>query len=349
MTERRRLKALLVNDASLAGHHGSALVTAQICKLAAAAGIDVVSGWTWDAVLSALAAGEPRFDLILVNGEGSLHSSSQAARRIANIASGLAQTGAAPAYLINASVEGNSEALDRELASFRLRFVRDNTSQAYLAGRNVTADVVHDITLTASHLPRAGGSGTLLVTDASSQATTRRLIALARAWPAEALTLRARPPRPARGEASRQRGFGIKRQIARFSPLSPWSLRYGATHSLNQLMDLLAHGTQGMVCGRYHAVCFALRMQLPFVAVAGNTSKTGALLSDIGLDARLKTLEELEAVAPHMAVPRFSDPERQKIQAFLVATERNARSMFSRIADDAHLWHEQPATRSAAS
>lgn len=330
------LRALLVNDASLSGHHGSALVTGQLRRLGENAGLAVTAGWTWDAATEALARAGHAFDLAIVNGEGSLHSDSRSAIRIAKLARDLAQGGAVPAYLVNATVEGNSAGVVDDLGHFRLRFVRDSRSQAELSGAGIHADVVHDLTLTASYLPPAGGKGALLVTDASQQATSERLLALARRWPtAQAITLRARPPWPERGNPRRRIGFALKRQAARLAPLSSWSLRYGHTLSDDELIDLLAHGARGIVCGRYHAVCMALRMGLPFVAIEGNTGKTGALLADIGLEQRRVSLSELETAGGAFPVAPFSDLERERIQDFLATVERAAAEMFRRIADDA--------------
>lgn len=338
------LKALLVGDASLSGHHGSAIVTAQLVKLAGDAGIDVLHGWTWEAANSALQGDNARYDLVIVNGEGSVHSDSRAARRFAGLAKQLAAEQRAPAYLVNATVEGNSAELDYDLSFFRLRFVRDTSSQAYLARRDVAAEVVHDLTLTSSDLPRADGRGPLLVTDASDQETTRRLLAIARASQAEAVTLRSRPPWPARGNPSRRVSFEIKRQLARFSKQSPRSLRYGDALSRDAFVDRLAHEASGILCGRYHAVCLALRMGLPFVAVAGNTGKTGALLADIGLDNRTTTLDDLELATGPIAIAPFSDGEESKLAAFLAAVALRAPAMFRDIASDARRWHAAPKT-----
>jgi len=333
------LRALLVNDASLAGHHGSAIVTEQLVRLAAEAGIEVVHGWTWDAVSAALAAPRIPFDLVIVNGEGSLHSDSRSARRIAEIARDLAARGAPPAYLVNATVEGNSAETDRDLGRFRLRFVRDSASRAYLLRAGVASEVVHDLTLTASQLPRADGAGALFVTDASDQDTSRRLMALARKWPyAAAITLRAPPPWPARGSPARNIGFALKRPLARMvpsSPSSPWALRYGAALTRDAFLGGLAREARGLVSGRYHAVTLAIRMGLPFLAIAGNTGKTGALLADAGLDRRGVDLAELEARDGPPEIAPFSDEERARLGAFLLGAERGAAAMLGRIAQDA--------------
>jgi hypothetical protein len=331
----RHLKALLVNDASLLGHHGSAIVTEQIVRHAAAADIDLAHGWTWEAALDALAKNDHPFDVVIVNGEGSVHSDSRAAKRVAQLAGETARRSTA-AYLVNATVEGNSLELTRELARFRLCFVRDTPSQANLAQAGVKANVVHDLTLTASHLANVVHypSGPLLVTDASDQDTTRRLMDLAQKWNAQPITLRARPPRPERGSPARSVKFEIKRQISRLAPHSGWSLRYRDALTRETFLSRLS-ASSGIVSGRYHAVCLALRTGSPFLAIAGNTGKTGALLSDIGIADRALSLRELEFLRDPPAIPIFSDAERGRIAAFLSTTEGKARDMFAAIAADA--------------
>lgn len=330
------LKALLLNDAALLGHHGSALVTEQIVRLARAAGITVAHGWSWDAGQRALAARHPPFDLVLVNGEGSIHSSSRSSVRIAALARDLARGPGPPGYLINATIEGNTPDIDAALGGFRLRFVRDSKSRATLARAGVAAEVVHDLTLSAAHLPRAQGTGALLVTDASDQGKTRRLMAVAdRIADAQILTLRTAPPWPARGSPSRRIGFLLKRTATRLAPPSPRSLRYAGALTREAFVARLARGARGILCGRYHAACIAIRMSLPFVAVEGNTSKTSALLEDIGLAERLVSLDALERAGEGFDVPAFSDAERARIAAFLANVEQAASQMFGRIADDA--------------
>jgi hypothetical protein len=158
----RRLKGLLVNDASLAGHHGSALVTARARDLAAEAGIDLQTGWDWRAIETTL-TGEHPFALTVDNGEGSIHGDSAAAKRIANLGRVLHERGL-PAYLINASEEGNSAIIHEGLAAFKKRYVRDATFQTSLLQAGLTSAVVPDLTLSWDRAPIAGGRGRLFVT-----------------------------------------------------------------------------------------------------------------------------------------------------------------------------------------
>ncbi len=335
-----QLRALLVNDASLAGHHGSALVTQRCVELACEAGIDLEAGWDWDAVEAAL-SGRHTFNLVIVNGEGSIHHDSRSARRIAALAHNLADAGT-PAYLVNASEEANGAEVLAGLAKFRLRFVRDEVSRASLARAGIDAQVVPDLTLSWFAAPNARGKGDLLVTDASDQTTAARLVALAAKWNgrrglgARTISFRAMPPWPARGSRKRRIGFAFKSLLSRMTPSSAWSLRYaGVLRTRDDLLDVMTGNARGIVCGRYHAVCYALRIGLPFIAVEGNIGKVSALLADIGIANRVFTLDELEKLPGPPAVAPISDEEKARIAIFLDNAEVRARDMFDRIARDA--------------
>jgi hypothetical protein len=329
----RDLRALLVNDVSLAGHHGSALVSAQAVRIAGAARIALVAGWDWPSVERAL-AGRHDFDLVIVNGEGSIHHDSRAAQRISALAGRLKARGT-PAYLINASEEANSRRVYDGLAAFRLRYVRDEASRLSLASAGIRAEVVPDLTLTWEDCPVASCEGGLLVTDASEQRKAELLIGLAQRWGARPVTLRTVPPWPSRGSPIRRLTFELKSLVGGIAWSSPWSLRYtGARRSLSELARTLAEA-RAVVCGRFHAACLALRLRLPFVAVEGNIGKLRGLLGEIGMGDRLIAIEDLRDLAEPPRIAPFSEAERAGLDAFLDGAVERAREMFEEIGADA--------------
>ncbi len=322
-----------MNDTSLAGHHGSALVTARARELAGEAGIDLQSGWNWSAIEKTL-AGEHGFDLVVVNGEGSLHDDSATARRIAALGKELHRK-RLPAYLINASEERNSALVHEGLSLFRKRYVRDTASQASLAKAGLSSAVVPDLTLSWDRAPIAGGRGHLFVTDASDESASAALLKFARRTGSVPLTLRAAAPWPMRGSPRRWFVFRGKRGAAKLLPESPWSLRYATaicTH--DAFVARLTEEASGLVCGRFHAVCIAMRMRLPFLAVAANTSKIESLLADAGLLRRFMDFSALASRSEPPPIPAFSDDERQAIASFVDGALVKARLMFAKIADD---------------
>jgi polysaccharide pyruvyl transferase WcaK-like protein len=329
----RVYRGLLVNDASLAGHHGSALVTDRAKSLAQEVGIDLTIGWPWSKIEDTLSRTH-EFEVVIVNGEGSIHHDSPSARRIAQLAL-LLHAQNIPAFLVNASEEANSHEILRGLAAFRRIYVRDEASRQSLSKASIPAHVVSDLTLSWKHAPQAGGIGELLVTDASDNRKSERLIDLARKWSARPVTMRCPPPRPRRGFPTRWLSHQAKSLIAGFAPMGAWQLRYRPTaNTYCALARILAEEASGIICGRYHAVCFALCQGLPFLAIEGNIGKVAALLGDIGMRDRLRSLEELESMTGRPRIPAFSDEEHQRRQLFLADTRRRAGQMFRDIAND---------------
>lgn len=330
------MQALLVNDASLAGHHGSCLVTEQIKALASRTGIAVTTGWDWESILAILQDQPKPFDMVIVNGEGSIHHDSKAARRISALAPRLAAKGV-PAYLVNATIEGCSADVLHGLGAYRACFVRDSASQAELALAGLHSEVVADLVLTAAIAPQLNRTiGPLLLTDSSDEAKTARLIGLKQRWNGSMIiTLRSAPPRPVRGSSTRALSYGFKRAIASTAPLSPWSLRYaGALQTREKLIEVFT-SCSGLIAARYHAVCLALVLRVPFLALEGNTGKTGALLRDLGLQARCVDFDSLESTCSPPVVPAFDGREVAAINSFVSNSTTAAAAMFTFIAADA--------------
>jgi hypothetical protein len=325
----RTIEALLVNDASLLGHHGSALVSEQAKMLAAAAGIHLQTGTDWPTAERIL-AGSHAFRAVIVNGEGSVHHDSHTARRIARLGHDLADRGL-PAFLINASVEANSEEIYAGLGKFRSIYVRDFQSQKVLAGFGIASNVVHDLTLTWRAAPLGARSGNVLVTDASDPVQSTKLYRYAQRTGCVPITLRTAPPAH-HGLLRRRAQFELKRFAARFTPGSPWKLRYaGAVRDFDRFALQLA-GSSGIISGRFHAICLAIRMKIPFLAVSAPTSKIMSLLSETGLSGRMIDIQELDGATSPREVPPFSAAELDAIGRFLTSTEQGAEDMFDNIA-----------------
>lgn len=341
------LRALFVNDTSLAGHHGSALVSRRARELASEAGIELQTGCDWPSVEKILSKRAADFDLVIVNGEGSLHDDTKTAKAIARIGLWM-QREDVPAYLINASEENNSARVYRGIAQFRKVFVRDSASQKSLKRVGIASHVVPDLTLTAD-LPHASGGEDTFVTDSCEADKTDALLRLAARRKARMISLRAAPPVPVAGSLARRVKFELKRLGSQFMPRGAYALRYAHAHrSTDAFVNVLASQAGGVISGRYHGVCLAMRMHLPFLAVVSNTSKSSALLADCGLSHRLIGLKELEAQSDPLKVPPFTDEELLALDLFLASADRKARRMFRAIALDV-LGHEVDAERAARS
>jgi hypothetical protein len=71
------MRAVLINNTDSQGHHGCTLVNRQIDALANEFGIQIVAKLPLNSDWDALAP--KQFDTVIVNGEGTLHSSKKGA------------------------------------------------------------------------------------------------------------------------------------------------------------------------------------------------------------------------------------------------------------------------------
>jgi polysaccharide pyruvyl transferase WcaK-like protein len=159
---------------------------------------------------------------------------------------------------------------------------------------------------------------------------------MAQKWPnSRAISLRTYPPWPERGSKRRLIAFAAKQMIAQTLPReNSWRLRYRTPiTSAEALFDIFSNAS-GLVCGRYHGLCFALHARLPFLVVQGNTSKIEALLNDVGLSGRLVTLEELEQSDGPPSIYPFLESELDSISNHIEKAKAEAARMFAQIVRD---------------
>lgn len=335
-----RLRAVLFNTTARDGHHGCTLVCRRIDELAAGAGIDIALK------LGLLPEEAPvpleTFDLILVNGEGSLHSSNRNARRIAEIGQ-LATRIERPAYLINSVYEDNDGEIAAGVRGFHSRFVRDTFSANEMAAAGLDATVVPDLSLTwEPALPATAIPGKLIVGDSVKHAETAELYDLCRRQGGRFLSMRSRPPFI---ERYPRRNLSIVakhwlRQPFRYL-LPPGAKRAAGLNRINDFDRFIAELSTAsfIVTGRFHMFTLALDLEIPVVAVSSNTRKVEALSADIGLTGR--TFGTVKALGERLNGRQWSDfafsPEEiSAIRRFKTGAIERARAMFERVERTAH-------------
>jgi hypothetical protein len=216
--------------------------------------------------------------------------------------------------------------------------VRDEFSRQALAAQGISSSVVADLALTWEP-PALGGAGReIVVTDSTVRETNEALHALSRALHARFLPLMARPPRPTEPvhHPSRWRRYVGKRFAARFAPPGLWRDRWrGLIPEFDDFVRYLTNHAGLIVAGRFHAVCLALDLEIPFLAVPSNTWKVEALLKEAGLEHRIiRDLESLKARLSGGGEPSlfsYSSAEIERMRAFRLQTRERALKMFSLI------------------
>lgn len=331
-----KLTALLLNDTSLAGNHGSTLATQQIMDLAAEAGIEVVRRYSGDIDLRKV--DRQGIDLVLVNGEGSLHSTSKAALGIASVPRWASEHGLA-AFLINSIYQDNSAAVLEGVSGYDGIYLRDPFSAEELTRDGGVASGVVDIAMSWSPAPTKLPGSRIVVTDASGKADNKALYKFS-TLSAERyfLPLRAQVPTGrsvAEARASRRLKFTLRRGFARLQKPSLDQARYGhAIADFNAFTQFLRDEAGLVVTGRYHGVCLAAALRIPFLALVSESHKTKSLLQSLGLSGRGLSREALlEADAKTLSsFGTFSDGEMKSIEEFVNKQRVEAHKMFEAIA-----------------
>lgn len=240
-------------------------------------------------------------DLVVINGEGALHHDRPAVAEVIGLAK-LRNAAGKTTVLLNTSWFQNAPERSRDLGAFSLVAARESVSAGKIAeDGGLVPMLVPDLAI--AYAARSGvryqGGGSVMVSDSTKPERTKELrrVAASHGW--EYLPVLAYPETPRPGEKSRK--IVQRARMARcLGALAPILLgtRYhahavGVADTLDYLQRLAASG--GVVTGRFHTVCFALAMGVPFVAVASNTPKIEAIIRDAGLDPKKRVLpvEEL--------------------------------------------------------
>lgn len=153
---------LLLNNTSNGRHHGSDAVMQVLRQLLADAGLRIARsrhcGYTDRTSDLEIQALFKDIDLVVVNGEGSIHHDNRRARGLARIGALAAEAGVKSA-LINATLDCNSPATLVQLEQFDYIAVRDSQSQQALAQVGVEAELCPNLVFYNDHADLPAGTG----------------------------------------------------------------------------------------------------------------------------------------------------------------------------------------------
>lgn len=321
-------KAVFLNDTAPRYHHGCVRVSGRIRTLLAERGIEVVASnpahqdWRRNAqVVAAL----KQSDLIVINGEGTLHGGAKRGAELLDILTADERRGQ-PVALVNTIWQNNPPAWNALLDRCDIVSVRDSHSAAALAQAGVThARLAPDLSLTGPLAPSAGQRDQIVIGD-SVRFSCRQALAQA---------------------AQHQHAVYIPTKYLR-API--WNLR-PISALLWRLYNRVPFGkvpvfrmartdegylrelqrTQSHITGRFHGVCLSMLAQTPFLAVISKTTKVQTLIEDAGLDRRRIITEAQLRAQPDRVAPPFSDAELAQMQAYIAEANRAANQLFDDI------------------
>lgn len=324
-------RAVLLNDTRIENHHGCDAVVTSMFRLASDAGLEVSTtapaNADWRTNAAVMAAIDDA-DLVIVNGEGTLHHDAPWGE-VLLAAGAYARARGKAAVLINATWQENSARLGALVKDFDLVSVRETASARALEAIGVDARIVPDLAL-LEDIPSPHRGGGLGFSDNVVRSSTLALYRHMKAHAAEPISLFRRSPtwrEVYRGLREFLPGFRI------FNPFSVWEV-------LTLLRrDASAREPDGgrwkarvasyslIVTGRFHLVAFCLASRTPFLAVASNTHKIAAMLSDAGLGGRHVAVDALTAEALSSAAV-WRETELEAIEGYLGKARDEMRRLF---------------------
>jgi hypothetical protein len=272
-------------------------------------------GRPWREERAALGAIEAA-DVVIVNGEGTIHHSSgdtrPNARWLADVGPYCSARGKA-CYLINSTIERNDAPLMEALASFSGIWVRESLSRTEVETFGMTATAMGDLSLCQRFERSSVRRGDVVVTDSASKAMTKDLWKISQKLKTKFVSLEYK-----NGGPEIYRNKIIQRKVFRRREIEGVSDFQGFSRFLS--------GYDYIVTGRFHALCMAVALRVPVSVGETNSWKSIGMLADIGLDARRQF-----GVGQMPARLAFSDEELTRIDAYLERTQRSAQDMFDKV------------------
>jgi polysaccharide pyruvyl transferase WcaK-like protein len=331
-------KAVILNDTSKANHYGCKTVIKNLIELLLDNGITTINTCPLDknwrhskeftnSILES--------DIVLVNGEGTLHHSQDSAMDLVVVGKFVKENLDIPVVLINASIQDNNNLFYDYLKYFDLIFTRDSSSKIELLKYGINSKVVPDISFYATFdLSKKKRSSCIGVTDCISWDLSKKLCEFSeinKYYFLPILTSIKFSLNDIDLLSSSIKYYLIK-SFSLVARNFNYPIKYAHKRTLfyeksyEDYIQKIAN-LDYLVVARYHALCFCLKTLTPFTAIASVTSKMDGMLTDIGVNSRIKTFEDL-TVDKKLD---FSLDEKNKIEAYVNQAPKKIVNMFAEI------------------
>jgi hypothetical protein len=221
------------------------------------------------------------FNSVVINGEGALHGRNPKALWISRVARQAREMGM-PCFILNSVIDECDEEVIKGFPDATAIFCREHRSLEKAISYGASAKLCPDVTL-AVDIPvklKWTPGERVIVTDSAVNSDNRILHWFARRTQAQFLPMRTRPQVPM---LSSKRAFlrTIKYEalhaIGKIVPGYFKTDRFGcAVASPDAFLSAIADRTRFIVSGRFHGVCLAMRLGVPFLVVRTITHKVEA-------------------------------------------------------------------------
>lgn len=334
---------LILNDTSSELHHGCELVMRNIKTLLLQNSMTIIgTSYCGSSFLSnhVLFRKLPVTDLVIVNGEGTLHSSQPRAQELMRMVEYIKKKKSLPIVLINSFYHNNNSEIIKLTRLFDLIFVRTVKDRSQLSKYNIKSRVVPDLTFyNKINTDSKKDCSFISVTDGYLDLFSNKMLLFAKKKKYNFLPIRT-DRRIKKFNFKSFFGF-VKYHLFKKILYPIWisgiklnyleESRFYYTQNYNHYIKKISK-SKFLITGRFHAACFALKTLTPFFFVEHgiNTHKAKALLLDVGVKknrlTKYKNLNQLK-------INEFNSIEIKNIKKYISSAPKKIEKMFFDISE----------------
>lgn len=327
------MRAFVLNDTRVDRHHGCWLVMDSIIRLLGSQGLDILGTFPahrdWRSDQRAMELMRTA-DLLVVNGEGTLHHSAPSGKPLLDVGEFANRHGLTSA-LINASWSQNSEDYLELARSFSFITVREPKSQNELGVAGIDSTVLPDLSSRYISMIDADRSG-IIVGDSVLDSVSRELDILAEDIDAPRISM-----------LNLRRGLIDRLRVARFERsrgVSAWqwaAREFGprAVRRTGEASDFLSwlRGAELVISGRFHTIVLCIATGTPFIAAPSNSHKIPSMLGMIGMPDRfVESVADIDRLKIG-ELKRWRYDERERLESFIDRARRDVDDWFRALAE----------------
>lgn len=329
---------IILNDTSVENHHGCTLVMTNLYAIleklnySVSARSFVGDNWLEN---KKFCKNVNKADLVIVNGEGTIHHGKKPGLRLLKIAEFVSDKNI-PCFLINTTYQANPKSYKHYLSKYEIISVRESYSQKELGILGIESLLVPDLSFFTSKESFELNRKYIGVTDSVYEDLSRELYLFAnkngfKYLPIIEKTLLDffRPIKTIRRVISRNDSL-----LTILNKMNLYFLRRKCrTRSSKEYIKSLQE-CKLVITGRFHTMCLCILTETPFIALKSNSHKMESLIIDVGIDQdRIKTLSELENFGENKfeQYSTFTKSEQVKIQRYLNYSKDKIEELFEKI------------------
>lgn len=323
------MKVFIINNTASEMHHGCSRVMNNLNKLIRLNGGTVIGtssvGLDWRKSES-IKERMLESDIVIVNGEGSIHHDSPAGLPLLDVGMFCRPYGVRTA-LVNALFQDMTIVSESQLKAFDFISVRDSYSKKQIEQYGVQTTLLPDLTFYTKFKTKKDSIKDKKYWMYTCSVNIEKSVALYKASLKCKNNTVYEPVIYGRGDWELNVGrkslfkklkeMGVKQftsKVVQRLNAYKYSKRFKlySKTTLHSSYESMIDNIDFMVSGRFHSVCFAINSQVPFVALSSNSHKIEALIHDFGL-SKERIVKSIDEVGSFKYLP-YSDQEKENIR-----------------------------------